>query len=64
MKKYADCIIANDSVSGGALQETESVDIDTVHIDLSAYPTVNIEIPEGLNVDTVKLKFDEVKLDR
>lgn len=64
VKKYADCIIANDSVSGSALQEAESVDISTVHIDLSAYPTVNIEIPEGLNVDTVKLKFDEVKLDR
>lgn len=63
-KKYADYVVANNSDTGEAVADAEAIDVSTVNIDYSAYPKVTVQVPQGLNVDTVKFKFDEVKIDR
>lgn len=61
---HAEYIVANDSVTGEAITGENAVAVNTVNIDYSAYPKISIKIPKDIDIDTVKVKFDEVIIDR
>lgn len=61
---HTEYIVANDSVTGEAITGEKAVAVNTVNIDYSAYPKISIKIPKDTDIDAVKVKFNEVTIDR